>query len=532
MLLLPPEVLLEVFQRLVKSDLKEVRLSCKAFRFAASNWLFDTVYISAHDTDRDVLKELAKDPLLSNCVRYLRYDASQFCAHLSKQDYLKHLCRDLQRIFADGRSVVRTCNHHLRSQTLYFDSPNACVNKIMGMITSESYRDKPDLVLRHICDKFSHSDFVDQGYNEYMKCAQGQASRGERYWDDICRLLLQFKRLKNFTIHHGWSDKIDPRSETLRIATYNEILPSGSPLARSWNVLHLRPFGWSSESYNNSCSDGEDEFRIFCSFPKSLGQVAIRLEVDRSTLGLPLAPFRNPLEQDTLHSLAQLEFLDLNFYSREFSATNAFRPLVGLRSLLASIPRLKELKLALPLKTGLDEDEYTVDQVFPLSSTGWPNLKSFDIEGLGVDPASLIFLFSVNMPNLCSLRFSRVRLSNGTWEQVIEYIACCMSLSEVHICPEWGLLYTDSTVWSEEEPVKAIDEVEEGTLPEEHTAFIEAIQDYILYRGRHPLLGHTSTQPLRHDLIQLLQSAQETLLLPPSMWDMSLKRIRRELEEF
>ena len=118
----PAELLLEILRHLEKIDLKTVRLVSHSFSQCASGFLFDTVYVSAHKVDFDVLCNIADHPQLSRCVKKLKYDASQFPT-MSKQRYMYELGLQLLEMMdstgktpqdnpdPDVNGFVETLNH-------------------------------------------------------------------------------------------------------------------------------------------------------------------------------------------------------------------------------------------------------------------------------------------------------------------------------------------------------------------------------------------------------------------------------------
>ena len=74
----PPEVLTLVFQFLGLKDVKNVRLVCKLFSFAASQFLIHEVYLSSSKRDLDVLRSVSEHPVFSKYVTDLVYDCRMF----------------------------------------------------------------------------------------------------------------------------------------------------------------------------------------------------------------------------------------------------------------------------------------------------------------------------------------------------------------------------------------------------------------------------------------------------------------------
>ena len=90
---LPNEIILEIVKSLDKSDLMSTRLMSKTWCSCASGFLFDEVYVSASREDLGVFEAVTQHPLLSRCVRRLRYDGTEFLVNLTKKGYAQELWR-------------------------------------------------------------------------------------------------------------------------------------------------------------------------------------------------------------------------------------------------------------------------------------------------------------------------------------------------------------------------------------------------------------------------------------------------------
>ncbi|KAI9723274.1 MAG: hypothetical protein M1812_001156 [Candelaria pacifica] len=75
---IPPELLLEIFSYHNKSDIKSVRLVCRDFHRAASQYLFERIYLSPHRLHLQILQDVSQHPIFSKYVREIVYDASYF----------------------------------------------------------------------------------------------------------------------------------------------------------------------------------------------------------------------------------------------------------------------------------------------------------------------------------------------------------------------------------------------------------------------------------------------------------------------
>ncbi|KAI4251865.1 MAG: hypothetical protein LQ352_004612 [Teloschistes flavicans] len=117
---LPQEVWQDIFQHLSKSDLKTIRLISSTWSDLALRFLFDTAYISSFKIDYDVLAQISNHPVLSKCVRYLYFDASQFPQYVSKRQYLNRL--------------VQQISHFYRNQEHSYTSKDREVNELLAVL--------------------------------------------------------------------------------------------------------------------------------------------------------------------------------------------------------------------------------------------------------------------------------------------------------------------------------------------------------------------------------------------------------------
>ena len=77
---IPPELLVEIAQRLPVADLKHLRSVCKGLAAVASRFLFQTVYISTQLRDRQNLTSISSHVIFSACVKEIIYDSTYLSA--------------------------------------------------------------------------------------------------------------------------------------------------------------------------------------------------------------------------------------------------------------------------------------------------------------------------------------------------------------------------------------------------------------------------------------------------------------------
>jgi len=96
----PAEVLIDIFHHVALNNIKSIRQVCKAFNFAASQFLITRVFLSPLKADQVVLTAIAQHPIFSKRVQELVYDFRRFEARLTNKDvYASNLkiCSTLSR---------------------------------------------------------------------------------------------------------------------------------------------------------------------------------------------------------------------------------------------------------------------------------------------------------------------------------------------------------------------------------------------------------------------------------------------------
>lgn len=91
---------------------------------------------------------------------------------------------------------------------------------------------------------------------------QVEAYHDTDYWKRVLETLSRFSRLGTVEIYDQWCGTMLEQMETFRDPLYGNILREASPLARSWDVLHLRPFRWCHNLNTHTTSDGSWEFNM------------------------------------------------------------------------------------------------------------------------------------------------------------------------------------------------------------------------------------------------------------------------------
>lgn len=92
---LPDELLLITLSYLNKRDLKTARVVCKTWSCCSAEYLFDKVFVSPHELNLQVFKDISQHPLLRKCVRTLEYDGAHFLPNMTFASYFTELLNDV-----------------------------------------------------------------------------------------------------------------------------------------------------------------------------------------------------------------------------------------------------------------------------------------------------------------------------------------------------------------------------------------------------------------------------------------------------
>ena len=477
----PTELLLEILQHLEKIDLKTVRLVSRSFSRYASGFLFDTVHISAHKVDFDILSNIADHPQLSRCVKKLKYDASQFPT-MSKQCYMYELGLQLRQTMDPTGQPAH-------------DNPNPDVNGFVETLGNRSGGWSHEANRQEAWRRYSHSSFIQGGYKKFLQHADRleEVKNRSDYWRGVSKKLGHFSNIECAEMYTLWFLS-DPIFMTLNASSCGSISRIGSPLSRSWNPIHLFPkyfsYGarWDSPPIS---SDGTAEFRTLNRLLQSLPRRVKNLR----TYGayIPVTAFI--AGADVLAGLLasgfkeydQLRSLSLGISDGQFQRDGTPIGIPSLAKLLRATTQLRNLRLNLPGKVDTHGLFYTIQDIFYGRHTMmWPYLQSLDINNLSTNAVEWIAFLAFSMPNLRSLTIFNIELGDDGWHVVVECMHRCLNLCNFRIrLGGPGLRYAGHTmVGDQNTPRLTMDEW--GT--EEHHIFPFKIAHYVLHGGRNPFL--------------------------------------------
>lgn len=451
---LPNDLIPHILKSLKKCDLKSVRLVSVTWGTFATELLFDQAYVSNHPENLEVFKAITQNPVLSKCVKTLRYDAVDFLQEYRKINYLHDLWMEMRyRYRPDQRIDV--------FRVLQARSSDPEVHAWVNFMETHPSQPRKDEIWR-TCKDYK---FIDQGHLKYQEYAAMQSDNGY-FVETLVAGLQQLQNLSSVILDGQW-----PHYEEELDATENLILErsTGSPLARNWSMFYVSPW-----SHTKNLADLY--WAIICALIRSRRQIHSFDVRHKFSVGIPEYVLdRSQRNSLSFHGLdiaafSGLRRLILNICTyRTKKFKNLFPKRDGLRLLLGSMHHLEALNLF--FQTGHDKNElarYTLDQIFPKEGE-WSQLTTLSLCNFASSAADLLSLLIRAMPNLTRLTLGWVELLTESWEGVIE----CMMQSMHLLCFK---------MYSSEFLDRGDPELHHGN-----------IKNYVENGGRHPYLR--SDQP-------------------------------------
>ena len=231
---LPNEIILLLLKPLEKHDLKSARLVSKTWNPVAAELLFDQVYVSVHPENLEVFSAIARHPLLSQCIKTLRYDAVEFVEACTKKQYFWTLYDQTSCKFWDSGL------EQLEDSTLC-SNINTLVELVMS--SDDDLYSSPYICLEVGWENCKDYDFISHGYQKYQKCAALQHAQFDNgtFLESLIGGLQTLKNLSCVMLDNRWffpeEALHDPEQVFLKRQT-------GSPLSRGWNIFHTCPRAW------------------------------------------------------------------------------------------------------------------------------------------------------------------------------------------------------------------------------------------------------------------------------------------------
>lgn len=464
---LPPELKANVLAQLDKRNLKNVRLVSKEWNVLATRPLFKRIYISCRAKDLEVFENITSHPVISKGVRELVYDGSLFQKGMTISDYFWHLYRCLPCITLDFKSGRFNCAN----------------NEINIFIAD--YRNKAV----RIYEKHIRDDFIVEGHKSYQNYAEAERRAFEtgHFLSKLCGGLRRLENLRSVILNSSlWTYDLYENKRTGSVKPNTLHGPdSGSPLVRSWNPLHLRPFFW-------NCDEMRNERSLFCHHFYTLTAAITETHRNIKSLeipfgemgGLPPQVLVKPTITDdlfyrTLHAYSGLEVLNISICASENDGSDDIEALATLPRMLQQMTGLKKLTLDLSKEmykpSGPTREFYTYQQVFPTIAM-WPRITELSIKGLAIGRLDLYCLVGVRA-KVTDLTLHCIELLDGTWEGVIEALSHNRRLTELFL--RGYFKHRGGQTFPQDKRT--------GWHPDQQT--LRALEEYVMYGGRHPCLA-------------------------------------------
>lgn len=459
-----------------------MRLVSKEWSALATGPLFDRIFFSCRGLDLEVWGNVTRHPVIAGAVREVVYDGSIFKVDLDFEEYFWHL------------------HSHLPMMTVDFNKSepfNSADEEINAFI--EDYKNKST---RGIYHRHKRDAFIVKGHKDHLKYAEFER-RGMRNGTVLSQLCDGLRRLDNLRSvilsNNVWDYDLHEIEGCGSVSPNTLHGPElGSPLVRSWNPLHLRPFVWDHDEVEDECSLMCDHFYTLTTAITETRRNIKSFEIPYGSRGGSLPPqaltwprMTEDLYYLTLHAYSRLEVLNISIGAGGGNHdSNDLEALATLPRMLQQMIGLKKLELQL---LHLDMDHcYTYEQVFPTVGR-WPKLTQLSITGLLIGGWDLIRLIR-GRAIVTDLMLQSIELLDGTWEGVFEGL-CHMRLDDVGL--NGNFKHRGGQVFA---PVQI-----EGSIgfqfsdgPFCDKKVLKAVENYVICGGRNPCLPPESNPETAH----------------------------------
>lgn len=452
---LPNEVLTMIFNPLGKDQLKAVRCVCRLFARLVSSLLFDEVYISPHEPNLDVFRQISEHQDLCRYPRTLIYDLQAFEHNIDLKEYYKELCYQLHIFLTPyPKSSIQHVDKDLEG--------------LLRMTKVSSYSAKHN---RDEYDSFSTCRVVQRGHELYLKRAEEQDhyNNGEL----LARLCIGLMRLTNvdkMMFQQKWSDL---HLRSIKWSTNpRDLRLSSSPLARTWSPFHLQPGSSVIEKVLGTPSTVEQvlgtpstvEFdNVISAF--SLTRRPLR---ELNFIGFPCVPYEifhsksflsRTFCQHSFPATYHLERLSLAIDRRHHSQSGSGDSILEdpeektlsvdlLAVALHNMPALRSLSLHGFPDNSAGTGLISMSELFQTYTL--PALEVLDLGGM-LGSAVYICAFLRNQPQLRKLKLRGIELSEGTWVSVVDDMRRWLLLDsvdlQVPLREDGGVDIWDSISW-------------------------------------------------------------------------------------
>ncbi|KAI9722300.1 MAG: hypothetical protein M1812_001772 [Candelaria pacifica] len=390
----PNDILVIILSYLGKEDLKTLRQVCKLWESFATRPLFDRVFISPQRINLDVFLNISQHKTISAYVKEIVYDTVYFDPKKTFHQYREDLDHELH---FPGRGLFSRKLH-------VYESVVTAKVLAKGFSTYRTHCND-QLLLGASNNGLSASDMTSEAAQV------------------LCQGLAALPNIRTATLANGWSkmEQEGTRAPRRKI---------GSPLARSWNPLHLEPELWLYSTYQ------EEEYHGFHTMINALAATTTNIrhfdiKLEKPSWGLSPFCFQDgpPSRMDSIISaFRNLHSLTL-FISTMPDTRNAL--VKDLNALLPTISGLRHLSLSLDHNSMMRNNHPTTREVF--GHHHWPMLTSLSLEGFGTTEIDILDFLDRHRTYLTRLSFKNFRLLKGSWVAVTQGIVSLkISVIKIH----------------------------------------------------------------------------------------------------
>lgn len=503
---LPNEIYLSIFALFERTDLKTSRIVSKTWCICASTLLFDQIYVSSAREDLEIFEAVAQHPLLSKCVRRLKYDATEFIETLTLRQYIAELWIQTGYFYYnEGPSSYHTDDHEVNDWVRSV--------KFKGISLSE------------VSTRFQETQLVRRGYQSYKEHAvfQQAALKSDQFLRRLTQGLQKLESLEEVALEGSWAYQY--KTGELRKPS------TGSYLARNWNSLYCKPRCWrwgkifriwdEDPKMWTSSPDGTQSYEIVIT---ALAHAHCRIrsfivgkDGGYRSLGLPPTLFdlsgqadcpRKELSTIGAKAFAKLESFvlgrlqNLVRYGEAGERTpEVFDNIDGLPLILGSMDDLKHLELTLSSDAYKPPVFYSDVQALPKAKI-WHNLESLTLAYLSITAGGLVGLLLFQTPNILHLKIVGICLSEGSWEAVIEALSHSQQLVSFQMGLGGSLFHHGGEGF--------------GADDNETTMFRDIVS-YVIWRGRHPCLQDHQPDSSAREWLQEFDPTLREYIIQSSM---------------
>lgn len=427
---IPNEIVLAIVRCLRRSDLKTARLVSKTWCVYASAPLFKKIYVAPNKLDFEAFEAITRHPTLSKCVRRLIYDGAEFIVDCTETQYIAELQdQTKQMLFVDDDEKCPLEDGD-RERVAWIQDCGGTGSGTTGLQFI-------DLML-----KWDGTELITQGYRKYREHARYQqhAILSGDFASGLAQGLARLPKLESVTLDSGWPYRVLATLDQHRF---------GSPLARTWDPFHPCPRSWCDGPDQDDYPDGACHYHIITTALVYAKKQIHEFAVGRGSRlpGIHPRVFeRNNYTCQGILGLDVTAFQGLKRLYLEFAQfsrgaySNYVNDIGGLPKLLASMNSLQHLDLVLPMNPDNGAVVHRLDDVFP-GRGEWKCLEIMSLQGVISGTEELLNLVVFRMPVLRSLEIGEIKLQDGTWEAVIEFLKQTRHLSTFEIVPHTRLIY-------------------------------------------------------------------------------------------